>query len=516
MLKTASFKPVNMKRIQHTSIFYSHFLIFFALLSVQFNTEPVDHQVASITSSCEEPIIESLTSSTDSICSGDRVFLRVTGELNDADNWFWYTGECGADQPIAVGSFITVTPDTTTTYYMRGEGECFLDGLECLTITVTVIDSIAPEISCLGDQIGEVDDNCEFIVPDYRVLVIATDNCVEEPRLEQIPAPNTVISENTPIQIIAWDKNNNSDTCSFRLLLTDPFPPVVNCKDATIYLTEETNLAYLEPRMIDGGTFDACGDIKLRADKSTFDCTQLGDHIVELTVEDRVGNILTCEATVTVRDTLSPDAICRENVEVLLNDQGQGTLTAEEVSETTVDNCEVDLLQINRETFSCTDLGAQEVQLTVRDASGNSSSCTTQITVKDNQLPVINGKNISITLNEQGTATITNADVNDGSSDNCGLSEVWLSQYEFDCSHLGENTIQLYARDLAGNENNSAFTVTVTDPIPPVINCGGDRTIALTEGCSIELPNYIDEITVSDNCAGAQIVEQLPAPGTLI
>ncbi len=519
MLKTASFKPVNMKRIQHTSLLYSHFLIFFALLSVHLKKDraPVLVQpVTEITTSCEEPVIQSITKSTDSICSGDRVFLRVTGALNDASNWYWYTGKCGAEQPIAVGSFITVTPDTTTTYYMRGEGECFPNGLECQTITVTVIDSIAPTVSCIGDQIGRVDENCEFIVPDYRILVVAADNCVDEVRLEQTPAPNTVISENTEVAIVAWDKNNNSDTCSFRLLLTDPFPPVVNCKDATIYLTEETNLAYLEPRMIDGGVFDACGDIKLRANKSTFDCTQLGDHSVELTVEDKVGNILICEATVTVKDTLSPEAVCGENIQISLNDEGQGTLTAEEVGGNSLDNCGVDLLQIDRQSFTCTDLGVQNILLTVTDVSGNTATCVAQVTVKDDQLPVVNGKNIEIALNEQGVATIVAADVNNESWDNCGLEELWLSRSQFDCSQLGENTIQLYASDQAGNENNTTVIVTVIDPIPPVLDCGGTRNIVLTAGCTVELPDYTAQVSLTDNCSNARIIEQLPAPGTPI
>ncbi len=528
MLKTASFKPVNMKRFQHTSFLSTHFLIFFAFLSAQFRPDRIVHhnttskqttsELAQATLNCVEPVIREITSSTDSICSGERVFLRVNGDLNDAQNWYWYIGKCGTEQPVAVGSFITVRPDTTTTYYMRGEGECFPDGLECQTITVTVIDSIPPTVSCIGDQVGVVDENCEFILPDYRILVVAMDNCVDEPVLEQIPAPNTPISENTEVKIIAWDKNNNSDTCAFRLLLTDPFPPVVLCKPTTIYLTTETNLAYLEPWMIDDGTYDACGDIKLRiGNTTTFDCTQLGQHDVTLTAEDRVGNILSCETTITVADTIRPAAVCKD-IEIFLDEQGQASLLPEDVDGGSEDNCEVDLLEIDIQQFGCTDLGTQEVNLKVTDISGNSASCTALVTVTDTFPPALFAENLQLELNEEGRVSLAINSFVLQDVDNCQMDTVWLSQYDFDCSNLGENNVTLFGRDMAGNVASMNIKVVISDPVPPVLNCGDDVEVVLIEDCSFSLLDYslLAETTIEDNCGGAIIYEQLPAPGTAI
>lgn len=516
-----------MKRFQHTSFLSTHFLIFFAFLSAHFRPDRVSSAVhvsevattqleAAI--NCEEPVIRAITSSTDSICSGDRVFLRVDGDLNDAQNWYWYTGKCGTEQPVAVGSFITVTPDTTTTYFMRGEGECFPEGLECMTITVTVIDSIPPQVSCIGDQLGQVDVNCEFVVPDYRILVVATDNCVEEPILEQIPAPNSIISENTEVKIIAWDKNNNSDTCSFRLTLTDPFPPVMQCKDHTIYLTTETNLAYLEPWMIDDGTYDACGDIKLRiGNTTTFDCTQLGTHTVTLSAEDRVGNMASCEVTVTVQDTIRPVAVCQD-MEVYLDEDGQIDLLPEMIGGSSSDNCSIDFTELGIQQLDCSKMGPQQVTLRFVDQSGNSASCVATVTVMDTLPPQLTADDVQLELSEEGLATLNINTFNSIDIDNCGLDTMWLSQNEFDCSHLGENTVTLFGKDLSGNEAELDFTVTVIDPIPPVLNCGGDVEIVLLDECSVALLDYTISAaaTIEDNCSGAVIYEQLPAPGTII
>jgi len=76
-------------------------------------------------------------SGTTTICEGEKVYLVVNGGdlSNDAD-WEWYSGSCGSYFSIASGSSIAVTPTVTTTYFVRGEGLCFITN--CVSITITV------------------------------------------------------------------------------------------------------------------------------------------------------------------------------------------------------------------------------------------------------------------------------------------------------------------------------------------------------------------------------------------
>ncbi|MDG1333234.1 MAG: proprotein convertase P-domain-containing protein, partial [Crocinitomicaceae bacterium] len=88
--------------------------------------------------SCTEPDIPVVTATPNPICSGGSTTLNIAGNLNDATQWHIYTGFCGVT-PVGTtaGSTFTVSPTTTTTYFVRGQGGCTTPGT-CGAITVTV------------------------------------------------------------------------------------------------------------------------------------------------------------------------------------------------------------------------------------------------------------------------------------------------------------------------------------------------------------------------------------------
>lgn len=74
-------------------------------------------------------------SATDTIiCSGDTITLTVSGNLNDATDWEWYSGSCGGT-PEGTGSSIEIYPGDTTTYYVTGTGGCMINPI-CTPFTV--------------------------------------------------------------------------------------------------------------------------------------------------------------------------------------------------------------------------------------------------------------------------------------------------------------------------------------------------------------------------------------------
>lgn len=86
--------------------------------------------------SCLKSSTPSIVSS-NTVCYNASATLTANGSLNDAANWKWYTGTCGG-QLIATGNNIVVSPTTSTTYYVRGEGGCAATGI-CSAITISVI-----------------------------------------------------------------------------------------------------------------------------------------------------------------------------------------------------------------------------------------------------------------------------------------------------------------------------------------------------------------------------------------
>lgn len=58
--------------------------------------------------------------------------------LNENEYWVWYTGNCGEEE-LFIGDTLVVKPTETTSYYVRGEGGCFQNGI-CEEIVLTEID----------------------------------------------------------------------------------------------------------------------------------------------------------------------------------------------------------------------------------------------------------------------------------------------------------------------------------------------------------------------------------------
>ena len=71
------------------------------------------------------------------ICSGQSTDISVTGgSLGTNASWKWYAGGCASGAAIGTGVTITVSPTTTTTYYVRAEGDC--NNTSCASVVVTV------------------------------------------------------------------------------------------------------------------------------------------------------------------------------------------------------------------------------------------------------------------------------------------------------------------------------------------------------------------------------------------
>lgn len=127
---------------------------------------------------------------------------------------------------------------------------------------------------------------------------------------------------------------------------------------------------------------------------------------------------------------------------------------------------------VNVSAFTCANVGTPVmVTLTLIDNSSSSTTCTSTITVEDNEDPVAVCKDISVALDNTGNATITAADINNGSSDNCSVT-LSADITSFDCGDVGNgNTVTLTATDPAGNTDDCTSTVTVVDNTAPTANC---------------------------------------------
>jgi len=109
-----------------------------------------------------------------------------------------------------------------------------------------------------------------------------------------------------------------------------------------------------------------------------------GDNIFSLIAYDQAGNQNTCNFTITVVDTISPQVSCR-NAVLFLDPSGINDveLTPSLIDDGSIDNCGIDSMAVEPANFGCELLGQQvEVTFTVWDESGNSSSCSTEVMLR--------------------------------------------------------------------------------------------------------------------------------------
>ena len=250
-------------------------------------------------------------------------------------------------------------------------------------------------------------------------------------------------------------------------------PPVANCQNINVQL-DATGNATITASQIDNGSTDDVAITTYSIDIDTFDCSNVGTPVtVTLTVEDADGQTDTCTATVTVLDQIKPVfANVPENIVLTC-----GTNNPTWTDPTVTDNCD-NTLTANRtdatglnsgDTFPN---GITTISYNVTDGSGNTETASFTVNiVVDNTNPVANTQDINVQLDQDGNATITPADVNNGSTDDCAIASYSLSQTNFDCSNIGENTVTLTVTDTNANIDTATATVTILQQDAPATAC---------------------------------------------
>ena len=180
-----------------------------------------------------------------------------------------------------------------------------------------------------------------------------------------------------------------------------------------------------------------------------------------------------CEGTsigiiVTEDDDVTPPEVICQSISVLLDETGNASITPDQIDNGSNDISGIALLAVDKNVFTCADLGPNQIVLTVTDNNGNTDTCTAIVTVEDPIAPVIS---CPVNVNMLSSSSQVLEIIPATATDNCDTPPV-ITFSRDDNAVLGLNdpfpqgitTIQWTATDVSGNTDVCLQTVTITLP----------------------------------------------------
>ena len=174
-----------------------------------------------------------------------------------------------------------------------------------------------------------------------------------------------------------------------------------------------------------------------------------------------------------------------QNLTVQLAPNGLATISPEDVDNGSGHNCDNGgalTLSLDRDTFTCSDVGTP-VTVTLTATSGNQTDKSTAVVTVENNTngPVAVTKDITVQLNADGTASISPEQIDNGSGSGCDNTHpilLSLDKSVFTCDDVGTATVVLTARQ--GSETATATaTVTVEEDLDNLVAIAKDITVEL-------------------------------------
>lgn len=210
-----------------------------------------------------------------------------------------------------------------------------------------------------------------------------------------------------------------------------------------------------------------------------------------------------CNGTLN-EDTTPPVAVCVASIKRYLNAQGLVTISAQELNGGSTDNCSTALtFSADELEFDCSELFINMVQLTVTDEAGNTSTCMSVVKINDTLAPVaVCVPSLTVPIDIWGNGSITVADVDGGSFDNCaGLQSLTIDKSIFHCGDLGTTVVTLAVTDSAYNQSTCQTAVNVVDQTPPTAACDEYSVFAVDNNGVFDLEADVLDDGSYDNCS---------------
>jgi hypothetical protein len=200
-------------------------------------------------------------------------------------------------------------------------------------------------------------------------------------------------------------------------------------------------------------------------------CTNSYSILNTWTATDACNNAVSASQTITVIDNTKPVITCPSNITVN-NTTGQCGANVS-FAATATDNCSTPVITYSKNPGTFFAVGTTLVTATATDACNNSIQCSFNVTVNDNEKPIISVQNIARCFADDNFGCSINLGAT--ATDNCQV--VSLTSNAPACFPVGTTTVTWTATDNHGNVSTATQTVTRNPEINIDICAGPTRTI---------------------------------------
>jgi len=327
-------------------------------------------------------------------------------------------------------------------------------GADTCQATVTVLDTIPPQLDCPENMIVGTDpDDCGAIV-EYSVT--ATDNC-SSVTIDVDPESGSFFETGTTVVwAVAHDQSGNVDSCVFNVTVIDDVPPVISCPDNIIADNDPAQCGAVIEFAIDAA--DNCSEVTISSNPLSGAFFEIGMTPVRVIGQDDVGNADTCYFMVTVNDNEPPEISCPDDI-VSDNDPGQCGAVIEFATDA-ADNCPGVTIATEPPSGAFFDLGITPVRIIAGDAADNADTCFFNVIIEDNEKPIISCPGDTV-LNYDPEISGAILEYESTIEDNCAIGSFTCNPLSGSLFGLGSTIVTCIGLDSTGNADTCAFTVTV-------------------------------------------------------
>ncbi|MFZ1424449.1 MAG: HYR domain-containing protein [Saprospiraceae bacterium] len=228
------------------------------------------------------------------------------------------------------------------------------------------------------------------------------------------------------------------------------------------------------------------------------------------TVYDDCGNSSTGSGkqTITIKDTSGPVVLCPTGNSLTRKADTTTchyTIKNNEFDATASDLCFNPSTVINDYNSNSTlngsqlTVGVHVITWLATDNCGNTSTCKFTVTIFETEPPVAHCKGDSIILDSTGNYILNVNDINNGSTDNCGIKSMKLNRYNYGCDDIPSRKVILTVTDSTGLSDTCEANLIVQDISKPTLICKNiNITLPSSKTKTLKADSVI--LLAKDNC----------------